>query len=288
MNESNKQKGWIKLYRSIRDNSLWNEKPFDKARAWIDILLMANHENRDVGIGNQTIHVNAGSFITSIAKLTDRWGWAKNTVRRYLNRLESETMIEHKAERKWTIVTVLNWASYQDGWNESGTKVEHKWNESGTKTDPNNNKEIRNKKKENDKNPFDHPADDRTRNDPQFDLFWKAYPRKVGKTKAYAAWKRIHPDRELFEKIMAAVETAKSSRQWMENYGQFIPHPTTWLNRGGWDDELPDPNMVDGHRLTDTQMAQYKHYHELGWSTEDILGYLGVITGDDNGEANIY
>jgi hypothetical protein len=238
MNESNKQKGWIKLYRSIKDNSLWNEKPFDKARAWIDLLLMANHEDRDVGIGNQTIHVNAGSFITSIAKLTDRWGWAKNTVRRYLNRLESESMIEHKAERKWTIVTVLNWASYQDGWNESGTKVEHKRNVSGTKTDPNNKKEIEIEKEY--ENRLVRPTDD-----PLFETFWKAYPKKVGKEDARKAWKKIRPGQEFADQILKAVINNRANNpQWQREGGRFIPNPSTWLNQGRWQDEFMEEKDV--------------------------------------------
>ena len=27
--------------------------------------------------------------------------------------------------------------------------------------------------------------------------------------------------------------------EWLKEGGRYIPHPTTWLNRGGWEDELP-------------------------------------------------
>lgn len=70
-----------------------------------------------------------------------------------------------------------------------------------------------------------------------FDLFWKAYPRKIGHGKAKESWDKIRPSKELTEKILRAIETAKKSHQWTKERGQFIPYPATWLNQGRYDDE---------------------------------------------------
>jgi hypothetical protein len=40
------------------------------------------------------------------------------------------------------------------------------------------------------------------------------------------------------KKILAGLEKAKQSRQWMKDGGAFIPHPTTWLNGERWNDEV--------------------------------------------------
>jgi len=77
--------------------------------------------------------------------------------------------------------------------------------------------------------------------DIRFDDFWEAYPRKVGKEAARKAWKRLRHNAELLEKILAAVESAKSSGQWQRESGRYIPNPSTWLNQGRWDDELTLP-----------------------------------------------
>ena len=37
---------------------------------------------------------------------------------------------------------------------------------------------------------------------------------------------------------MDAIEKQKKSAQWTKNDGQFIPHPTTWLNGKRWEDEV--------------------------------------------------
>ena len=38
--------------------------------------------------------------------------------------------------------------------------------------------------------------------------------------------------------IISAVKQQKKSTEWAKNNGQFIPHPTTWLNQERWGDEL--------------------------------------------------
>lgn len=72
----------------------------------------------------------------------------------------------------------------------------------------------------------------------RFAEFWKVYPKKVGKEAARKSWMKIKPDKALFIKMLEAVETAKKSKQWQKDNGQYIPNPSTWLNQGRWDDEL--------------------------------------------------
>ncbi len=81
--------------------------------------------------------------------------------------------------------------------------------------------------------------------DRRFDEFWKLYPKKVGKQAAKNSWKRIKPNAELFDRILAAVQKAKNSAQWIRNNGQYIPNPATWLNQGRWDDDL-EPAAASG------------------------------------------
>lgn len=70
-----------------------------------------------------------------------------------------------------------------------------------------------------------------------FDSFWSAYPRKVGKADAEKSFAKLNPDEHLLGVILAAVQRATTRDQWRKDGGQFIPHPATWLNRRGWEDE---------------------------------------------------
>ncbi len=67
--------------------------------------------------------------------------------------------------------------------------------------------------------------------------FWSFYPNKTGKGKAWDIWKRLTPNKNLINKMIATLEWQKSSEQWKRDGGKFIPHPTTWLNQRRWEDE---------------------------------------------------
>jgi hypothetical protein len=72
----------------------------------------------------------------------------------------------------------------------------------------------------------------------RFDEFWVSYPNKKAKKKAEQSWSKLKMTEELFKVIMSGLEKAKSSPQWKKDDGQFIPHPTTWLNQERWNDEV--------------------------------------------------
>ena len=71
-----------------------------------------------------------------------------------------------------------------------------------------------------------------------FDRFWESYPRKIGKAAAAKAWKRAH--RPPLQQILDALEAQKRSQNWLREGGQYIPHPSTWINQGRWDDVIED------------------------------------------------
>lgn len=71
-----------------------------------------------------------------------------------------------------------------------------------------------------------------------FDMFWKAYPKKVGKDAAAKAFAKRKPDDKLMKEILQAIELQKVSEQWQKDGGQYIPNPSTWLNQGRWMDEI--------------------------------------------------
>ena len=73
--------------------------------------------------------------------------------------------------------------------------------------------------------------------DERFNSFWSAYPKKVGKAYAEQCFKKLKPTAELTQKMLDAISEQKKSAEWTRDNGQYIPHPSTWLNQGRWDDE---------------------------------------------------
>lgn len=117
--------GWISLHRNIWGNWTWEDKPFSRGQAWIDILLLANHEDGNTFMDGQLIKVARGEHITSETKLAERWGWSRTKVRNFLDLLTNDNMIENiKEGRKRTRLRVVNYNDYQDIKNNRRTTEE--------------------------------------------------------------------------------------------------------------------------------------------------------------------
>jgi hypothetical protein len=82
-----------------------------------------------------------------------------------------------------------------------------------------------------------------------FGEFWQTYPRRVGKRTAEKAWEsavhRADPFTVLLgARAFAAFTAGKDIK--------FVAHPTTWLNRDGWDDDLAGEDRPIMPRGADT------------------------------------
>ena len=107
--------GWISLHRSIQNHWLYKEKRvFSKYEAWIDLIMMANHEDNKILLGQELILVKKGSRITSIRKLKEKWKWSNTKVTTFLKILKDDGMIDYKSDTKKTLITIVNYEDYQD------------------------------------------------------------------------------------------------------------------------------------------------------------------------------
>ena len=130
--------GWIKIWRKIADSPMWLEEPFTKGQAWIDLLLLAtasDHVSRYKG-RNKTY--KSGTVHFSLRYLATRWGWSRNKVYRFIDRLQKDGMIEYQSRtsngtlsgtKNGTInettfdtsLTIIKWALYQVEGKKNGT-----------------------------------------------------------------------------------------------------------------------------------------------------------------------
>lgn len=121
-------KGYIKVYRDVWDSWVWEEKPFSRGQAWIDLLMMVNHADREAFYNGHVFVVKRGSRITSLRNLAERWGWSMHKVSDFLNELESSGMIAQERNSKKTLISVVKYDFYQGQENQKGTVKEHSRN----------------------------------------------------------------------------------------------------------------------------------------------------------------
>ena len=100
--------------------------------------------------------------------------------------------------------------------------------------------------------PVPQPLTPRARYSPSFTAFWAAYPRRVGKRTAATAFDRATKRTEA-KIIIEGAERLAADPNLPEE--RFIPHPTTWLNRDGWDDPPCAPALNGKARTVNNILA---------------------------------
>src|SRR5690554_1503821 len=68
---------------------------------------------------------------------------------------------------------------------------------------------------------------------PDFQEFWRHYPRQSGIGYAWAEWRDKRPP---LAEVLAALEWQKRSEKWTEDEGAFIPDPAKYLRGRCWED----------------------------------------------------
>ena len=119
-----KSTNWVKMNRSIFNNFLWTDKePFCKRAAWMDLILLANHEDGEIlsNKGN-LIKIPRGAHFTSIRTLATRWRWSENKVRRFLDILSGAGMVTVSGTPSGTLLTLVKYDDYQ------GERHNHEYN----------------------------------------------------------------------------------------------------------------------------------------------------------------
>lgn len=107
--------GWICIHRKIRECDIWDyDEPFSRRDAWIDLLLLANHRDKDTIFDGNRITIKRGQYLTSVRKLSKEWHWGKDKTLKYLRLLEQCEMITREADSRRTLITIVNYSIYQD------------------------------------------------------------------------------------------------------------------------------------------------------------------------------
>lgn len=106
--------GWIKLHRSIQEHWLWKDEPYDKARAWIDLIMLANWEDKKTAYKGEIITCKRGDVNLSLLFLANRWKWSTWKVRNFIDLLEKDGMVTTHRTTHRTTITIVNYVLFQN------------------------------------------------------------------------------------------------------------------------------------------------------------------------------
>lgn len=105
--------GWIKLHRKLSDNPIWFCEKFTRGQAWVDLILLANHQDSYFYKRGVKVNVKRGQVGRSEVELSDRWKWSRSKVRKFLKDLEKEQQIEQQKTNVTQLISIINYDNYQ-------------------------------------------------------------------------------------------------------------------------------------------------------------------------------
>ncbi|MDO8596397.1 MAG: hypothetical protein Q7R45_07220 [Sulfuricaulis sp.] len=275
------ERGVFAVDRGVFDHPVFALEPFTEREAWLWLIGSAAWKAKRVRAGRATVDLERGECAFATRFLATRWQWSESRVRRFLNRLKIDAMVTTLATHETTRITICNYDKYA-----FGRRTDDDENDGLPDAPPTHRRrkeeELNKDKKEEVKKEIelalraddivDQPINSRETSDwpkDYRDRFWNAYPRKQAKKAAFKALDKLKKTGEVtFAKLMAGVANIPIGEP------IFIPHPATWLNRGGWDDE---PVKGNGYGATPGQNRTDLFARPPPTNADAILAGMGRV-----------
>lgn len=115
--------GWIKISRRLQEHWLWQDA--ELLKWWLDLLLLANYEDKKVLIGGKLQVLKRGQMAVSTRFLQNRWARRDkdgnitsmpglHRIQNFIKMLEQEEMIYRDLQQHQnTILSICNYERYQ-------------------------------------------------------------------------------------------------------------------------------------------------------------------------------
>ena len=96
--KDNYGKGWISLYRSIKDHWVWSDPV--KLKWWLTVLFEVNHTESKVAIGYNLVDCKRGQSTKSLRTWGNEFGCGTKAVTKFFDMLEKDGMIKRETVGK--------------------------------------------------------------------------------------------------------------------------------------------------------------------------------------------
>lgn len=211
------ENGYIKLYRKLLDNPVFQNERLLKVFIWC--LLKASYKEHEQLLGLQTIRLKPGQFIYGRLKAAQEVRLKPSTMNDQMKALKKLQIIDIKPNNKFSIVSVINWGVYQSSEDEPDNKTDSKPTTKQQQTDTN-------KKGKKDKNIYTS----------EFETFYSSYPYQLNKQQSFKNWTALLKKGESVSNIMKALENYlnyisdnKIEKQYIVRSANFIGRNAVYL-----------------------------------------------------------
>ena len=160
---------------------------------------------------------------------------AETTIYRNLKILSNLGMISLKTNNRFTLIEVVNYCNYQVSYSESEQQVDNKRTTDGQQVDTTKKlKNIKNNKE------LKHICESSDSYTPEFEEFYKTYPRNKDKGRASKAWKARIKEKIPAEVLITAARHYAAECKLKHTPEEYIKYPATFLSKEArsWEDYL--------------------------------------------------
>ncbi|MEN8128136.1 MAG: hypothetical protein ABFR90_10080 [Planctomycetota bacterium] len=111
----NPSHGWIKLYRCLLDDPIWQCSTNEQKVILVTLLLMANHAEAKWQWNGRPYHCQPGQMITSLDSIRKKCGKhiSPYNIRTALKRFETFGFLTNQSTKTGRLITICNWECYQ-------------------------------------------------------------------------------------------------------------------------------------------------------------------------------
>lgn len=114
-------RGYFAVDRAIFDHPIFADEPFTEREAWQWMISEAAWRPTRIRVGRVVVNLDRGQLAHSLRFMADKWQWTVARVRRFLDRIKTDTMIATQTGTGVTVITICNYNKYQGGEQETGT-----------------------------------------------------------------------------------------------------------------------------------------------------------------------
>ena len=247
------ERGYVKLWRKTLDSGLLQNGPV--LQVFMYLLLNASHKHTRLLKGATPVTLESGQILTGRKKIAQECKLSEQNVRTAIKILKNLEILTIKSTKKYSIISLINWDTYQQETSSSQPSSQPTANHQVTNSQPTANhiqecKNVRNKKEEK-----IHCASGdapQAQNEPEpgsaawkkkkraeaFDQFWDAFAYKKGKGGAEKAWNAIPQlTDELLQKILEAARKEAAQRPALIEAGRTPKMAQGWISERRWEDD---------------------------------------------------
>lgn len=253
-------RGYVKLWRKIEDSGLLDDP--ELLRLFVYLLIKATRKPHRIIRRGEIVRLEPGQYLTSIRRLASRFGTSRHVVQHRLNLLQNMKSIDTHTGHLGTIISICNWEIYQassknltdtEADTEADTELEAELEtkleaKSDTRRTPGGQtpdaQETRKEKKEEKRK----RKKTRKKYSEVFLRWYRHYPLKRGKYKAFEHWEKMELDDEVDDIITATQrqieERRRAERECQDPWIPPWPNASTYINQCRWEDSYLPVELI--------------------------------------------